>query len=338
MIHVVIDRLSKMIVIAPTTQGITSAESARLFRNHTFKRFGLPLTIISDRGSQFVSNFTKELHKLLDIKGKPSTAYHPQTDGQTERANAGIEQYIRIFCNNRQNDWSDWLATAEFTHNDQVNRSTGKTPFELNIGRHPRKHPDIRLSTKNEAVHDLVERMRLVTEEAKRSMQQAQSDMKEYYDRKHRPPHEFKPGDKVWLESTHLTIARPSKKLSDRRLGPFKITQKHGHAYRLNLLPEWSRIHPVFNEVLLTPYIPPQFPNQTDEGRPLPKITQDGTKLFEIETIENVRRRGRGLQFLIKWKGYPAEENTWEPGSSLTNCPDALEDFYDRWPDAPRMK
>src|SRR5882672_7095615 len=178
MIHVVIDRLSKMIVIAPTTQGITSAESARLFRNHTFKRFGLPLTIISDRGSQFISNFTKELHKLLDIKGRPSTAYHPQTDGQTERANAGIEQYIRIFCNNRQNDWSDWLATTEFTHNDQINRLTGKTLFELNIGRHPRKHPDLRINTKNEAVHDLVERMRLVTEEAKRSMQQAQDDMK----------------------------------------------------------------------------------------------------------------------------------------------------------------
>src|SRR5882672_12726532 len=98
-----------MIIIVPTTQGITSVESARLFCDNTFKRFGLPLTIISDRGSQFVSNFTKELHKLLNIKGKPSTAYHPQTDGQTERANAGIEQYLWLFCNYCQTDWSDWL-------------------------------------------------------------------------------------------------------------------------------------------------------------------------------------------------------------------------------------
>jgi hypothetical protein len=336
MIHVVIDRLSKMIVLTPTTQGITAAESAKIFRDHIFKQFGLPLTIVSDRGTQFVSNFTKELHKLLDIKGKPSTAYHPQTDGQTERANAGIEQYLRLFCNYRQTDWVEWLAMAEFTHNDHVNRSTGKTPFELNIRRHPRKHPDIRISTKNDAVHNIVERMRIATEDAKKSIQQAQEDMKRYYDQKHRPAIEYTIGDRVWLEATHLTQDRPSKKLSDRRLGPFEITQKHGHAYHLALPATWSRIHPVFNEALLTPYHPPTFPSQTDT-RPPPDILTSGEEQYEVERIENVRRRGRGLQFLVKWKGYPIDENTWEPSSSLTNCPDALHDFYDQYPDAPRL-
>ncbi|OCB89288.1 hypothetical protein A7U60_g3544 [Sanghuangporus baumii] len=87
---------------------------ARIYRDHVFRLHGLPRKIIHDRGVQFDAKMMKELYKLLHIEGNPSTAYHPQTDGQTERVNQELEQYLRLYVNYRQSDWADWLALAEF--------------------------------------------------------------------------------------------------------------------------------------------------------------------------------------------------------------------------------
>ena len=103
-IMVVVDRLTKLVHVIPTTDKLTSEGMARLFRDNIWKLHGLPEQVISDRGPQFVSAFMRELNRLLDIKTTPSTAYHPQTDGQTERVNQEIEQYLRLFVNHRQDD------------------------------------------------------------------------------------------------------------------------------------------------------------------------------------------------------------------------------------------
>ena len=113
---------------------ITAAGTARLYRDHVWKLHGLPLKLLTDRGPQFAAEFMRELNALLGIKTALSTAYHPQTDGQTERVNQELEQYIRLFCNERQDDWDEWLPMAEFAYNNHVHSSTQHTPFYLNHG------------------------------------------------------------------------------------------------------------------------------------------------------------------------------------------------------------
>ena len=118
---------------------ISSEGIAKIYRDEIWKLYGVPRTILSDRGPQFTSKFMKEFTKVLGTKRKLSTAYHPQTDGQTERINQEIGTFLRHYVNCQQDDWTNWLATAEFSYNDKKHVATGKTPFELNFGRHPWK-------------------------------------------------------------------------------------------------------------------------------------------------------------------------------------------------------
>jgi transposase InsO family protein len=138
-IAVIVDHLSKAIWVLPCTEHISAKGIARLYRNHVWKDYGLPEIVISDRGQIFVGHFMRDLLKLLGIKSNASTAYHPQTDGQTERVNREVEQYLRVFTNFMQDDWSDWLAMAEFSYNNKVHTTTDFTPFYTMLGFHPRK-------------------------------------------------------------------------------------------------------------------------------------------------------------------------------------------------------
>src|SRR5690606_21086339 len=115
-IYVVVDRLTKMAHFIATTSDVDAEGTARLFRDNVFRLHGLPRSIVSDRGTQFVNSFMRDLCKLLQIKQNLSTAYHPETDGQTERINQVLEQYLRGYCNYMQDDWIDWLSMAEFAY------------------------------------------------------------------------------------------------------------------------------------------------------------------------------------------------------------------------------
>ena len=158
-------------------------------------------------------------------------------------------------------------------------------------------------------------------------MERAAEKMKGRVNRKKAEAREYAKGEKVWLEATNLKTTQPSRKLAAKRLGPFEVEEKVGKsAYRLKLPLEW-KIHPVFNELLLTPYHPPVNPTQPVDERPPPDIVGD-VQEFEVEEITGARLRGRGLQFLVKWKGYPVEESTWEPERNLANAEDAKRRFY----------
>ena len=122
---------------------------ARLYHEQVYRRFGLPDKFISDRGPQFASKVFQELRKHLGIKSKMSTAYHPQTDGQTERINQELEQYLRLYVNHRQSDWSEWLSLAEFAYNNREHSATKMSPFYANSGRHPIDLADIRTASSN---------------------------------------------------------------------------------------------------------------------------------------------------------------------------------------------
>jgi len=134
---VVVDHLSKWAHIIPTTSDMNSVGVARHYRDYIWKLHGLPEEVISDRGTQFISQFMQELSKLLGVKVAASMAYHPQTDGQTECVNQEIEQYLCLFTNQHQDDWFNWISLAEFAYNNCVHESTQTTPFMLDMGQHP---------------------------------------------------------------------------------------------------------------------------------------------------------------------------------------------------------
>ena len=137
-ILVVVDRLTKMRHFTPCQTSCDAEGVARLYIRYIWKLHGLPRTIVSDRGPQFVATFWKHLTRRLDIKNLLSTAYYPETDGQTERMNAILEQYLRAYVAYLQDDWVDWLPLAEFASNSVRSEATGISPFFANYRFHPR--------------------------------------------------------------------------------------------------------------------------------------------------------------------------------------------------------
>jgi len=165
-ILVVCDRLSKITHFVATTEGTSAERLARLFRNNIWKLHRLPESIVLDRGPQFAAELTKKLNQMLGIKTKLSTAFHPQTDGQTERMNQEVEQYLRFFIKHRQKDWPEWLAIAEFAINNKVHTATKVSPFMANYRKELRMGGDIRKKGKVESATKFTERMKKVYEEA----------------------------------------------------------------------------------------------------------------------------------------------------------------------------
>ena len=166
-ILVICDRFSKMSHFVATTEKTMVEGVARLFRDNVWKLHGLPESVISDRKPQFAAGMMKELNKMLGIETKLSTAYHPETDGQTERINQELEQYLRMYVNHRQNNWAEWLATAEFAFNNKVHTATKMSPFQTNYGREPRMGFDIRKKGRNEKAEEFVKEMKERHEEAR---------------------------------------------------------------------------------------------------------------------------------------------------------------------------
>ena len=333
----VVDSVSKRVHFIPTTTTVTAKGSARLFLHNVWKLHGLPNSVVSDRGPQFVAIFTKELYRLLGIKMVASTAWHPQTDGQTERVNQELDQYLRVFVNERQNDWHDLLPLAEFQHNNHIHASTQHSPFLLDTGRNPRMGFEPRARPSNiESVNEFTDRMKSAVEEAKAALTKAKDDMARYYNQRRTPAPVFQPGDKVFIEADDIQTTRPSRKLSHQRLGPYPVErQVNSNAYRIRLPRSMQRLHPVFNVVKLTPAPPDPIPNRRAKPPPDPVIVGE-EEHWEVEEILNSRIHRRRLQYLIKWQGFGTEHNSWEPADDV-QADELITDFYRTHPGAPRL-
>ncbi len=321
-ILMIVDRFSKEIIPIACTTELSSEGWAKILRDEVYAKHGMPQVVTSDRGTVFVSKFMKDLYDLLQIKANTSTAYHPQTDGQTERVNQEVEKYLRIFVNHLQDDWVEWLSLAAFAHNNHVHSATSKSPFKVNYGYNAEILPGAKPKApfRTPASTTFISEMQKIHEEAKQALEKAAAQMKAQYNNKKRPVIEYQVGDKVWLDTTNLNLPRPKKKLDDKRTGPFLIVSKKGaSAYTLKLPSTWH-IHPTFNESLLTPYTPPAFPNQEQPLPPPPDLI-DGEEHYEIEKVLDSReRKVRGkagepwrwtTDYFVKWKGYGPESNTW---------------------------
>ena len=225
-ILVVCDRLSKMMHFVATIEGTSAEGLARLLWDNIWKLHGLLESVVSDRGPQFTAELTKELNRMLGIQTKLSTAFHPQTDGQTERINQELEQYLWFFIENRQKDWPEWLAATKFAINNKVHMVTKVSPFMANYRKELRMGGDIRTKGKVESATEFVERMKKIHKEVEVALRKMQEKMKRYADRERKETEVWKKGDWMLLSTKDLVFKkRPMKKLMERYVGPYVIKE-----------------------------------------------------------------------------------------------------------------
>jgi hypothetical protein len=193
----------------------------------------------------------QEVWNKLGVKSTMSTAFHPQTDGETERVNQELEQYLRVFGNFQQNNWVELIPFMEFAHNTRQHSATRKSPFEIWYGFKPEFIPPVHFTTKISTVEERLKTLDQIRSEVTAALAVAAEVMKRT--QTSTATHKFKTGDLVWLEGTKVHTMHPKAKLAPRRHGPFKVLSSWGVNCKLQLPKTW-RIHPVFHCSLITPY------------------------------------------------------------------------------------
>ena len=338
---VITDRLSKALCLLPVGPTRFDAEGvAKIFLHHYVPHHWIPKAIVSDRGPQFVNAFWKQLCGLLDIKQRLSTAYHPETDGSTERANQEIETYLRTFVTYKQDDWVDWIPLAQIAINNKPAASTQISPFFLSHGYHAEPiatvpHETGPITTPMERGQAVVAKLVEAQEFAQSAMAVAQQNQ-EYYANAHRsPPPSYQVGDKVWLHMKNITTSRPSKKL-DWIHGKFTITKVFHNAPHFYELDTPKGIFNRFHTSLLRPAHQDPLPSQVvDDSQPPGILTDAGDQEFGIDHILRARSkkigRGQRREVLVKWTGYA--QPSWHPLRDFQDTV-ALETFEAKYGDA----
>jgi hypothetical protein len=305
-----------MVHFAPTHKTADAPEVAAIFMDTVYKLHGMPESLVTDRDSKFTSEFWRAFATRAGMMLKMSSAYHPETDGQTERANKTLEQILRAYVSPRQDDWDEYLAMAEFACNNAVNASTGYTPFHLNNGMSPRTSLDIALGLPAPVGMDPLKEREEALADAKRSLQEAQARQKRYAD-EHRQEREFAIGTKVLLSTENLRInERLSNKFKPRWTGPFIIKRKIGTvAYELDLPPE-MKIHPVFHVSKLKKHEEDtEHPAHRADAPPGPIYEDDDQ--YEVEALVGKKTTNGVTKYRVRWKGYSHHSDLWVPRESI---------------------
>jgi hypothetical protein len=339
-ILIIVDRLTKQALFLPTTDNVTSEEVAQLYFKNVFSRHGVPTHITSNRRAEFISHFFRSLGTLLGICIHFTSGYHPQANGQTERVNQMLEQYLRIHCNYQQDDWSNWLPIAEFTYNNAESLATGPTPFFANKGYHPKlpTYPD-RLSTSH-AAHEFVTNLADVHARLHENLAVTQQCTQLSTDAAWTPAPTLSIGDKVFLCAEFIQMTWPSRKLADKYLSPFEIIGVAGPASFVLRLPDgMRRVHPVWHVSQLEPTHDAHFEGRTQP--PPPPIKVKGEAEHEVAGILDSkldRRWKEPLVYLVKWTGYEGtpDESSWEPTEHLQHALDLVHKFHCQHPNKPR--
>jgi hypothetical protein len=331
-VAVFVDKLSKMTHIEPCHTAIGAEAFATLMFKSVFRHHGLPRKIISDRDARFTGKFLTELAKIFQFRQALSTAFHPQTDGQTERMNRVIEDMVRHYVSPYSDDWDEFLPMVEFSINNAWQASIQNTPFYAIYGSHP--HTPTTLRVADLELHRVPAAQKWLSHYADRTahartcLQSAQDRQKAYADTSRRAV-KYSRGDHVWLSTKNVHFKQGgSTKFMPKYIGPFEIIDLIGPrendaqdapptAVKLKLPPHY-RLHPVFHVSLIKPL-------KTDgTAIPLPdpvEIDTDGTPIFEAEAIlaeRNLIIRNKPVtRFLIRWSGYPPEHDTWVDSTDL---------------------
>lgn len=321
-----VDRFSKMIHVWPCKTEVNSQEMVQIFLQAVFRMHGVPKEIVSDRDPRFTAAFWSQLFKRLGTRFNMSSANHPQTDGQSERANRTIEEILRCYVSPHHDDWDEHLATLEFAYNDSLQASTGYTPFFTVYGRHPYSplslfYPPSRRVEEAETVSAFADRMQSLYRRVRLAILAAQKRQADFANRSRRE-HVFKVGDLVWLRSVfrrkHMTVLNARAKFNPNWLGPFAVKRVNSHvSYELEMPEAYKHIHPVVHVSFLREHIggSDKFPGRTGGvPAPAPELI-DEEEHFWVDAFLNHKYTKSGrkshLLWLVRWKGYGESEDHW---------------------------
>jgi len=356
-IWVIVDRFSKMAHLIPLRTEEHIKELALTFVKEIWRLHGLNESIVSDRDTRFTSKFWTSLMQLLQVKLNLSTAFYPESDGQTERVNLTLEQYLRSYCSYQQDDWVSLLPFAEHAYNTSMSESTKASPFEINYGFSPQTQWSGIVSD-NKGIHPdsevVVKDWEGTWQEIRETIKQAQERQRKWHDQKRQPAPEYvtledvsqgraNKADRVMLNRKNLRTKRPMEKLDHKMFGPFVVKRKVGsRAYEVELPERWE-IHPVFHVSLLEPY------REDPVGRPqkiipTPDIVDNEPSYVVAEVVDSrwygnpkTKFPPRFVQYMVGWEGYGPEENSWEPFEMLEDTAmQALQQFHERYPSKPK--
>jgi hypothetical protein len=334
-IAVWVDRMTKMVHFVPRKSSDSVLHLVNMFMWTIFRPHGCPLEIVSDRDPLFTSSFWEEFMSALKTKLRRSTAYHAQTDGQTERLNRVLEEMLRHFIGPNMTDWDQHLPTLEFAYNSAYNEPTQSTPFHMNQGIAPLS-PLSTISDREYRLPHVQELCRLIKfhlTKARLAMDTARLRAVRNYDKRHRDV-EFAVNQMVLLSAANLQLkfVGPNK-FRDRFVGPFKVIGRVGKvAYRL-ALPPTMRCHDVFHVSLLHPWRTALDSRGDDRfGRvihPPAAVEVDGELEYHVEAILDHTKRWGRTYYLVKWLGFGAEHNSWEPDYFMEEV-QALDVYLDK--------
>uniref|UniRef100_A0A0W0GCL2 Putative reverse transcriptase-rnase h-integrase n=1 Tax=Moniliophthora roreri TaxID=221103 RepID=A0A0W0GCL2_MONRR len=306
-ILVVVDHSSmKGVIFTPCTKTTDATKIAELLIQHLYKRFGLLDCIISDRDPRFAAEVFQKMGKQLSIKHSMSTAFHPQTDGETKRVNQEIEAYLRVFCSKEQTQWKEYLPLAKFVHNNRTHSVLKKSPFFMMMGYHPCPIPTIFERTTILSVEEQLQELKRIREETTSLLELARQQM---IQREKQKLDMFRKGQKVWLEAKNLAMGYLPKKLAPKREGPFEILEVLGLVtYKLDLLHQW-KIHSVFHAALLSLFKETKTHGPSSMEPPPDLI--EGFKEYEVEAVIEHRPKKQPWEFLVSYTRYDSSHNQW---------------------------
>src|SRR5258708_6361177 len=273
-ILVIVDRLTKQSLFIPTHDTVDAPQLAQMFLTHVFSKHGTPGHITSNCDTEFISHFFHSLGSLLNMKLHFTSGYHPEGDGQMERINQVLEQYLCTYTNYQQDNWAPLLPLAEFTYNNVASVTTGVSPFFTNKGYHPRLTTDpIAPSSSSEAQCYMTDLDQLHSQ-LKASIAEAQEHYQRAADCQQMPPPAFKVSNHTYVKAKFFQTTQPSRKLAEKNLGPFEIIGTPGmHSVTICLPQQFQGVHPIFHVSQLEPAFQNPFPHR--EHPPPPPIELD---------------------------------------------------------------
>jgi len=313
---VIIDRFTMMVHFLPLrTEGKTMADLAVIFAREVWKYHGLPADIVSDRDSRFTSKTWKEFLRLSGIRPRMSTAFHLQTDGQTEWLNQRIEAYLRAFVSKEQDNWVRLLPMAEFAYNNSTTTGDGMSPFYANYGFHPAALDPASTQPLNPASQVYAHWMQAVHDDSRKGLENAQQRMRRYTDPARKEPPAYQVGDLVMLNGCNIKTRRPSKKLDYKNHGPFQIKKTVSPLAVCLTLPRKWKIHNVFHVSLLEPHRTSEHRAPPDPSKVLREADDiEQSEEYDVDEVMSSVERGQGnnkrILYLAKWLNYP-ERKDW---------------------------